>query len=183
VARYWFINKLKYLSLASSLRLTAAPSMAKAWLVRNDLGGRWFKAFRLGRGVAMFYYTALITLASVFFYFWLGLSVGKARARFKIAAPATTGDPAFERIYRVQMNTLEWMVVYLPCLWLFAFFVSDAGAGVIGMVWIAGRYLYKRGYEEAPEKRSLGFTVQFIAVTALFLGVLINILARLALGD
>jgi len=131
----------------------------------------------------MYYYTALATLASVFFYSWLGLSVAKARSRYKIAAPATTGDPAFERIYRVHMNTLEWMVVYLPCLWLFAFFVSDAGAAVLGLVWIAGRYLYKRGYEEAPQKRSLGFTVQAVAVTALFLGVLINILARLAFGD
>ncbi len=131
----------------------------------------------------MYYYTALVTLASVFFCFWLSLSVGKARAVYKIAAPATTGDPVFERIYRVQMNTLEWMVIYLPCLWLFAYFVSDAGAAVIGLAWVAGRYLYKRGYEEAPQKRSLGFAVQAIAVAALFLGGLINILARLALGD
>jgi glutathione S-transferase len=157
--------------------------MAKAWRGETIRAGVGSKRFAVGRGVAMFYYTALITLASVFFYSWLGLSVGKARALYKIAAPATTGDPAFERIYRVQMNTLEWMVIYLPCLWLFAYFVSDAAAAIIGLVWIAGRYLYKRGYEEAPQKRSLGFTVQAIAVTALFLGVLVNILARLAFGD
>ncbi|MGO9392676.1 MAPEG family protein [Rhodoblastus sp.] len=131
----------------------------------------------------MYYYTALVTLASVFFYSWLGLSVAKARGQYRIAAPATTGDPAFECIYRIQMNTLEWMAIYLPCLWLFAYFVSDAGAAAIGLVWIVGRYLYKRGYEEAPQKRSLGFTVQGLAVVVLFLGVLINILARLALGD
>ena len=49
------------------------------------------------------------------------------------------------------MNTLEWMVIYLPCLGLFGFYVSDAGAGLLGLLWIFGRYLYKRGYEQAPE--------------------------------
>jgi glutathione S-transferase len=135
------------------------------------------------QGVAMIIYTALVTLASVFFYGWLGFCVGRARVKYKIAAPATTGDPDFERIYRVQMNTLEWLPIYLPCLWLFGYYVSDGGAALLGLVWILGRYIYKRGYEEAPEKRSLGFVVQALASTVLLLGALIDILARLAFGD
>ncbi len=131
----------------------------------------------------MLYYTALVTLASVLFYAWLGVSVARGRARYRIAAPATTGDPAFERLYRVQMNTLEWMVIFLPCLWLFGFYVSDIGAALIGLIWILGRYVYKRGYEEAPEKRGLGFTVQALAAAALFLGAFIDVVLRIAIGD
>ena len=131
----------------------------------------------------MLYYTALVTLASVFFYAWLGFAVGKARMDYKVAAPATTGHPAFERLYRIQMNTLEWMPIHLPCLWMFGFYVSDAWAGALGLVWIFGRYIYKRGYEAAPEKRSRGFAVQAAATTILFLGVLIDIFARMAFGD
>jgi glutathione S-transferase len=131
----------------------------------------------------MLYSTALAPLASVFFYAWLGLGVARARAEYKVAAPATIGHPVFERLYRVQINTLEWLPIYLPCLWLFGFYVSDVWAGALGLVWIFGRYLYKRGYEEAPEKRSMGFAVQSVAVIVLFLGVLIDIFARMAFGD
>lgn len=131
----------------------------------------------------MLFYTALVTLAAVLFYAWLGFSVARARARYKIAAPATTGDPVFERLYRVQMNTLEWMVIFLPCLWLFGFYVSDGGAALIGLIWILGRYVYKRGYEEAAEKRGLGFAVQALAAAALFLGAFIDIVLRMAVGD
>jgi glutathione S-transferase len=128
------------------------------------------------------YFTALITLASLLFYGMLGVDVAKARVRCNVRAPATTGDPVFERIYRVQMNTLEWLPIYIPGLWLFGFYVSDLGAAALGVVWIAGRYLYKTGYEEAPEKRSLGFTIQMIATTILLFGAAIAILYRLATG-
>ncbi len=131
----------------------------------------------------MVYYTALVTLASLLFYGYLGLRVARARGQYDIAAPATTGHPIFERIYRVQMNTLEWIAIYLPCLWLFGVYVSDAGAGLLGLLWILGRALYMGGYEEAPEKRSQGFVIQAVAIVILFLGALIDILARMTIGD
>jgi glutathione S-transferase len=131
----------------------------------------------------MLYYTSLVTLASVLFYAYAGVSVSRARGRYKIAAPATTGDPNFERIYRVQMNTLEWLAIYLPSLWLFGFYVSDHGAGLLGLLWILGRYLYKQGYESAPEKRTPGFIVQGVATAALLFGALVDILARMTVGD
>ena len=81
----------------------------------------------------MLYYTALVTLASVLFYAYLGVRVALARGQYNVAAPATAGHPIFERIYRVHMNTLEWMVIYLPCLWLFGSYVSDPGAGLLGL--------------------------------------------------
>jgi glutathione S-transferase len=128
------------------------------------------------------HFTALITLASLLFYVLIAFAVAKARVRCNVKAPATTGDPAFERIYRVQMNTLEWLVIYLPCLWLFAFYVSDAGAAALGAVWIAGRYLYKEGYEEAAEKRGRGFAIQAGATLVLLLGAMLGILYRMATG-
>ena len=131
----------------------------------------------------MLYYTSLVTLASVLFFAYTGVSVSRARGQYGVAAPATTGDPNFERIYRVQMNTLEWLAIYLPSLWLFGFYVSDPGAGLLGVLWVFGRYLYKRGYEEAPAKRSRGFIIQGVATAVLLFGALIDILARMTIGD
>ena len=39
-------------------------------------------------------------------------------------------DPAFERAYRVQMNTLESTVMFLPTLWLAANYGFSGWAGV-----------------------------------------------------
>ena len=90
-----------------------------------------------------------------------------------------TGHPDFERVYRVQMNTLEWMPIFLPSLWLFAIYISDPIAAALGLVWIAGRVLYLAGYSKAVEKRSPGFAVQAIAVIILWAGSLGMIVWRL----
>jgi glutathione S-transferase len=127
-------------------------------------------------------FTVLTTLASLLLYLWIGFEVAKARVRCKVKAPATTGDPAFERLYRVQMNTLEWLPVYLPCLWLFGFYVSDLGAAALGIVWIAGRVIYKRAYAAAPETRGRGFTIQAAATSVLLFGTAVDVLFRLVTG-
>src|SRR5664280_2392720 len=93
----------------------------------------------------MYHFTALVTCLAILFYFFTSLQVGKARAKFGIKAPATTGNPGFERVFRVQMNTLEWLPFFLPALWLFAIYISDPIAAVLGLVWIAGRILYMTG--------------------------------------
>ncbi|MGB8399003.1 MAPEG family protein, partial [Bradyrhizobium sp.] len=111
----------------------------------------------------MFHLTAIVTCLAVLFYFFTGIQVAKARAAFGIKAPAITGHPDFERVFRVQMNTLEWMPVFLPSLWLFAIYVSDPIAAALGVVWIAGRFLYLTGYSQAAEKRSRGFGIQALA--------------------
>jgi uncharacterized membrane protein YecN with MAPEG domain len=89
--------------------------------------------------------TAIVTLFAILLYFYTVVLVARARRRTGIKAPATTGDPAFERAFRVQMNTLEWMPILLPAMWLFAFYVGDAGAAAGGVVWIAlgGRSTFK----------------------------------------
>jgi glutathione S-transferase len=127
----------------------------------------------------MYHYTALVTCLALLAYALTGFRVGRARATFGIKAPATTGHPDFERVFRVQMNTLEWMPIFLPALWLFAIYISDGWAAVVGLVWIAGRILYMTGYSQAANKRELGFGIQAAAATLLWLGALSAIVWRL----
>jgi glutathione S-transferase len=130
----------------------------------------------------MFHFTALVTLLAIAFYFFTSARVARARAKFSIKVPATTGNPDFERVFRGQMNTLEWMPIFLPSLWLFAIYISDPIAAVLGLVWIVGRFLYMTGYAQAAEKRSMGFGVQFLAAAALWAGALGAIAWRLIHG-
>ena len=113
---------------------------------------------------------ALVTVLALLLYLWMGFSVGRARHRFGVDAPAMTGHPDFERHVRVQMNTLEWLVVFLPCLWLSALYVSDYGAAALGLVWIVGRFLYMQGYRREPKARAAGFYIQALATLLLILG-------------
>jgi glutathione S-transferase len=130
----------------------------------------------------MYHFTALVTCLAILTYFFTAIQVARARARFGIKAPAISGNPDFERVFRVQMNTLEWMPIFLPALWLFAIYISDPIAAVIGVVWIAGRVLYLTGYSQAADKRGRGFGIQALAAIALLLGALGAIVARLIHG-
>ena len=90
-------------------------------------------------------------------YFVFTMLVGMARGKTGIQAPAMTGDPLLERTIRVQLNTLEQMVVVIPASWLFGFYVHSQVAAGLALVFIIGRVLYYRGYVEEPSKRSMGF--------------------------
>jgi glutathione S-transferase len=130
----------------------------------------------------MHHYTALVTLLSLLFYFYTSTRVSKARTEFGVKAPATSGNPDFERVFRVQMNTLEWLPIFLPSLWLFAIYVSDWLAALMGLVWIAGRIAYLIGYAQAAAKRGPGFGVQALAAGVLLIGSLGAILWRIVHG-
>ena len=92
--------------------------------------------------IGMPHYTSLVTLLAVLFYFFIATRVPLARRRFDVQLPATTGHPDFERVFRVHQNTLEWMPIFLPSLWLCAIYSSDAFAATLGVVWIVGRAIY-----------------------------------------
>jgi glutathione S-transferase len=130
----------------------------------------------------MFHFTALVTCLALAFYFFTSIRVSRARVAFGIKVPATSGNPDFERVFRVQMNTLEWMPFFLPSLWLFAIYISDPIAAALGVVWIAGRILYMIGYSQAAARRGPGFLVQGLAAIALWLGALGAIVWRLVHG-
>lgn len=127
-------------------------------------------------------YSAAVTLLALLFYFWLGIRVAQARGKFGVKAPATTGNPEFERTFRVHANTLEWLVIFLPALWLAASYASDVGAALVGLVWIAGRFLYMQGYTQAAEKRERGFHVQAIAAGVLWVSALIGVVMSILRG-
>jgi glutathione S-transferase len=120
----------------------------------------------------MYHFTALITCLAILFYFATVVQVSRARAAHGIKAPAILGHPDFERVFRVQMNTLEWMPVFLPSLWLFAIYIGDRSAAALGLVWIVGRALYMIGYMREAKKRGPGFGIQTMACIALWLGAL-----------
>jgi uncharacterized membrane protein YecN with MAPEG domain len=125
---------------------------------------------------------ALTTLAALLLYVVVSINVGRARGKYKIEAPAVTGHPDFERVYRVQMNTLEQLVAFLPALWLFAFFVSPAWASTIGTAWIVGRVVYAAGYYRAAEKREAGFAITFVAFAVLWVGATWGVVRALLQG-
>ena len=108
--------------------------------------------------------------------------MSKARTKFSVKAPATSGNPDFERVFRVQANTLEWMPIFLPGLWLFAIYVSDTIAALIGAVWIIGRLMYVFAYAQAAAKRGPGFGVQALAALGLLVGALVAIVWQMLRG-
>jgi glutathione S-transferase len=130
----------------------------------------------------MYHLTAIVTCLAILTYFLTTIQVSRARAAFGIKAPAIIGNADFERVFRVQMNTLEWMPIFLPSLWLFAIYIGDGIAAALGLVWIVGRLLYMTGYAQAANKRGLGFGIQASAAAVLWLGALGAIVWRVVHG-
>ncbi len=115
--------------------------------------------------------SAIVTIMALVFVFYTGTLVARMRGKHGVHAPATSGHPEFERAYRVQMNTLEQFVIFLPLLWIATTFFGTVGwlAPTLGVVWIIGRIVYMQGYMAAPEKRELGFGITMLATLALLI--------------
>jgi len=113
--------------------------------------------------------SAAVTILSILFVFYTGINVAQMRGRHKISAPAVTGNPEFERAYRVQVNTLEQFVMFLPLLWLATTYFQSLAwlPAVFGLVWVVGRFIYLQGYMAAPEKRGTGFMITSLATAGL----------------
>ena len=127
--------------------------------------------------------TAAVTVLALLFYFWTGLHVATMRGRHGVKAPVMTGPLEFESSVRVQTNTLEWLVIFLPLLWLATIYFSPSMSmaylswlpPVLGIVWIIGRWLYMGGYLRAPEQRSTGFLIAGIALVGLLICAIVGI--------
>ncbi|MGK7923214.1 MAG: MAPEG family protein [Trichodesmium sp.] len=122
---------------------------------------------------------SLVTLVTLLMYFVVTINVGRARAKYKIMPPQMTGDENFERVVRVQQNTLEQLILFLPSLWLFSIFVSPVWGAGIGAAWVVGRILFAWGYYQAAEKRTLGFGISSLSTIALLIGSLVGIILPL----
>lgn len=120
--------------------------------------------------------TAWVTIASLLMYIWTIAKVGKARSAHQINAPVTDGPAEFLSVLRVQANTVEQLVLFLPLLWLCCVFMNDQIAAVLGATWVVGRIIYAVGYYQAPGKRSLGFGISSLAGVGLLIGAITGLI-------
>ncbi len=119
-------------------------------------------------------YVIIVTCLLLIQYFFFGAMVGKARGTYNVPAPATTGDPMFERYARVHGNTMEQLVLFLPSMFMFAYIASPLYAAVAGVVFFIGRIMYYIGYIADPASRGKGFLVGFIATIFVLFGSLFH---------
>lgn len=121
-------------------------------------------------------WVAVVTGLVLVEYMYFAMRAGLERGRHGVPAPSMTGDPAFERAFRAQANTLEQLIVFLPSLWIFARFVSAPVAAILGFVFLIGRGLYGRGYILDPPKRGPGFLIGMVCQAILLLGGIVGAL-------
>lgn len=124
-------------------------------------------------------YPSLVTVLSLMLYMAFVGMVGRARGKYNVPAPQTSGNDAFERVLRVQQNTAEQLLIFLPVLWIFAMVVSPLWASLLGLLWIVGRIMYAVGYFQAANKRGTGFAITSAASVSLLLGSLIGTIIQL----
>ena len=121
-------------------------------------------------------YVQLVIVLALLEFLLFCYAVGRARVRYKVAAPAMSGHEVFDRYFRVQMNTLEQLVVFLPSIWLFADYINAWAAVALGVLFIIGRALYFRGYVQAAESRHAGFVLSAIPNVTLLIGAFIGVI-------
>jgi glutathione S-transferase len=116
---------------------------------------------------------ALVLALALLQYIVFAVLVGRARGTYGVKAPAVTGHEVFERYFRVQQNTLELLVIFVPAVWLFGQYVSTTWAAVLGAVYLLGRVLYLKSYVADPAKRGAGFGLSMLPIMAMVIGVMI----------
>lgn len=121
----------------------------------------------------------LIAIFAVIQFFFFGFMTGQARRVSGLKAPAVTGDEGFERMYRVQMNTLEMLVMFLPALLIAGKYWTPVLVAILGLIYVVGRFIYWRAYVASPAKRGLGFMLSMLPTLLLILLALLG--AMLAL--
>jgi len=118
----------------------------------------------------------IILVLALMEYMVLGFSAGRARVKYDIKAPATTGHPIFERHYRVHQNTMEQLIVFIPALLLFSYYVSARYGAILGALFVLARGVYAIGYVRDPEQRAYGAGLTFLVNTILVIGSVIGLL-------
>jgi uncharacterized MAPEG superfamily protein len=125
---------------------------------------------------------ALVTLLTMLLLLGTVYVVGRARSKYAVKAPAISGHPAFERAWRVQMNTLENTVMFLPTLWLAANYGFTGWAGIAGLVWLVGRLWYAVAYLNDPARRGPGYLVSMLAWATLLMMACLGVGRAMLLG-
>lgn len=110
-----------------------------------------------------------IVILAIAQYLYFGFLVGRARSRYGIKAPATGGHEMFDRALRIQQNTMEVLVAFIPALYVAADYWSHWLVVIIGTVYLVGRMIYQRSYLAAPDSRATGFLLSIVPVFLLLL--------------
>ncbi len=124
-------------------------------------------------------YVALVVLLAILQFLFFAAMVGKARGTYSIKAPATTGNEMFERYYRVQQNTLEQLIIFIPSIYLFALYMHAPAAAAIGVFFLLGRLVYYKSYIKDPATRGPGMVTGFLACVILILGALTGVIMKM----
>lgn len=115
-------------------------------------------------------WVSAVILIALLGYMGLGMAVGASRGKFGVHAPATTGHPTFERLYRIHQNTLEMLIAFIPAVWLYGWWVSQTWATALGVVFLAARVIYTIQYLRDPRTRTIGAGLSFFVIVVLLVG-------------
>ncbi len=121
----------------------------------------------------------IVTVLALIQFYWFGIEVGQMRGKHECKAPATTGAPEFERMFRVQQNTMEQLVMFVPALWMYASLVNPLWAAGIGVIYLIGRVIYRSSYVKDPASRSIGFTISVLPTSVMLLWILVAAVQKL----
>jgi len=117
---------------------------------------------------------AIVTILALMQFVLFSIQVGSMRGKHKVNAPAITGAPEFERMFRVQQNTLEQLVAFVPALWIYGYYVKPLWGAGFGLVFIIGRFIYRAAYLKDPKSRGLGFTLTFLPTAVMLIWALVS---------
>lgn len=123
--------------------------------------------------------TFIVTFLVLAQYTLFGIQTAQTRGKHGLSAPAQTGHPEYERMNRVHLNTEEQLVMFLPALWTYAYFVNPTYSVVFGLVFIIGRFVYRSAYLKDPQSRSVGFALTFIPTATMLIWTLVVVVRRL----
>ena len=121
----------------------------------------------------------IVTLLALIELIVFGVLVSRARGAYGVAAPATTGNPIFERYYRVQANTIETLMVFLPALWIASRYWSPRYVALIGAVYLIARVLYLFNYVRDPKRRGAGYALSMLPAIVLIITGLVGAIKAL----
>jgi len=117
---------------------------------------------------------AIVTIIALAQFVFFSIQVGSKRGKHGVSAPATTGHPEFERMFRIQQNTMEQLVAFIPALWIFGWLVNPLWAAGLGVIFIVGRFIYWSSYLKDPGSRGAGFTITFLPTAVMLVWSLLD---------
>ena len=117
--------------------------------------------------------TVIVTFLALAQYVLFGIMVGSMRQKYNVPAPQETGPEPFERMNRVHLNTAEQLIVFIPALWMHAYYANPLYGAIIGLFFIAGRFIYRAAYLKDPKSRGFGFMMTFSSSAVLLIWALV----------